>query len=68
MSGGRDSLVEVMVQKEGFIPFGRERPVTEHVHTFIIVLVKEPIGMKAFRITMCPNGKNGTISFSLIRD
>ena len=67
MSGGLDFLAEVMVQRVGFIQSGRVHPVTEHVHTFIIVLVKGPIGMKACRITMCLNGKNGTISYSLIR-
>ena len=68
MSGGRDFLVEVMVPRVEFIPSGRVHPVMEHVHIFIIVLVKEPIGMRVCLITMCPSGKNGIISFFLILD
>ena len=61
MNGGQAFLVVGTILMEEITLFFRELPVMEPDRIFIIVLVKEPTGMKVLQITMFPNGKNGTI-------
>ena len=52
---------------EGYIQFGRVIQVTVPDLIYIIVSVREQIGMKEWRILYYLDGKNGIILFSLIR-
>ena len=66
-NGGLDSLVGGMDREGGYTQFGRVHPAMEPALSFIIVLVKAPIGMKGSRIIMFLSGRNGITLFSLIR-